>query len=46
YDFTLSSLKDYNSGSVELMLQYDLKRLDGANGKNKKKNMTNPRFFM
>lgn len=46
YDFTLSSLKDYNSGSVEIMLQYDLKRVDGANGKNKKKNMTNPRFFM
>jgi type IX secretion system PorP/SprF family membrane protein len=46
YDFTLSSLKDYNSGSVELMLQYDLKRVDGAGGKSKKKNMTNPRFFM
>ena len=46
YDFTLSSLKDYNSGSVELMLQYDLRRVDGSNGKSKKKNMTNPRFFM
>jgi type IX secretion system PorP/SprF family membrane protein len=41
YDFTLSSLKDYNAGSVEVLLQYDLKQLN--NGKRK---MSNPRFFM
>lgn len=42
YDFTLSSLKDYNSGSFELMLQYDLKQLNDS----KKRKMSNPRFFM
>lgn len=41
YDFTLSSLKDYNAGSIEVLLQYDLKQLN--NGKRK---MSNPRFFM
>ena len=41
YDFTLSSLKDYNAGSIELLLQADLKK--ASNGKKK---MTNPRFFM
>ncbi|MBL7828625.1 MAG: type IX secretion system membrane protein PorP/SprF [Saprospiraceae bacterium] len=41
YDFTLSGLKDYNAGSIELLLQADLKR--ATNGKKK---MTNPRFFM
>jgi len=40
YDFTLSDIKDYSSGSVELLFQADLKR----SGKNKK--MSNPRFFM
>jgi type IX secretion system PorP/SprF family membrane protein len=45
YDFTLSKIKDYSSGSVEIMLQADLKK--SSSGKNnKKKNMTNPRFFM
>ncbi len=41
YDFSLSNLKDYNSGSVEVMLQYDLKK---ANSGRKKK--SNARFFM
>jgi type IX secretion system PorP/SprF family membrane protein len=44
YDFSLSSLKDYNAGSFEVLLQYDLKQVEG--GKGKKKKMTNPRFFM
>lgn len=45
YDFTLSKIKDYSSGSIEIMLQTDLKK--STSGKNnKKKNMTNPRFFM
>jgi type IX secretion system PorP/SprF family membrane protein len=42
YDFSLSSLKDYNAGSVEILLQADLKKA----GNGKKKKMTNPRFFM
>lgn len=41
YDFSLSELKDYTAGSIELLFQADLKR---AGGKNKK--MSNPRFFM
>ncbi|MDO8366940.1 MAG: type IX secretion system membrane protein PorP/SprF [Saprospiraceae bacterium] len=41
YDFTLSSLKDYNAGSFEVLLQYDLKQVNGG-----KKKMSNPRFFM
>jgi type IX secretion system PorP/SprF family membrane protein len=40
YDFPLSDLKDYNSGSIELMIQADLKK------PNKKKNVFSPRFFM
>ena len=43
YDFSLSNLKDYNAGSFEVLLQYDLKQVN--NGKNKKKK-TNARFFM
>lgn len=43
YDFTLSSLKDYNAGSVEVLIQADLK---DANSGGRKKKMTNPRFFM
>lgn len=39
YDFTLSDLKDYNSGSIELLVQADLK-------KQKKKNVFSPRFFL
>lgn len=38
YDFTLSRLRDYNAGSFEVLLQADLK--------SKKKNLSNPRFFM
>ncbi len=41
YDFTLSSLKDHNAGSFEVLLQYDLKQL-----KNGKRKLSNPRFFM
>jgi type IX secretion system PorP/SprF family membrane protein len=41
YDFTLSGLKDYNAGSFEVLLQYDLKQVNGG-----KKKMSNPRFFM
>ena len=44
YDFTLSRLKDYSAGSVEILLQYDLKQVSGSNKKNKK--FSNPRFFM
>ncbi len=40
YDFTLSNLKDYHAGSFELLLQYDLKRVNG------KKKKSNARFFM
>ena len=40
YDFPLSDLKDYNSGSIELMIQADLKK------PSKKKNVFSPRFFM
>lgn len=46
YDFTLSKIRDYTAGSIEVMVQADLKK-PGKNGKNnKKKKMTNPRFFM
>ncbi len=38
YDFSLSSIRDYTAGSIELLLQADLKA-----GKRK---MSNPRFFM
>lgn len=37
YDFTLSELRDYNSGSFEILLQY-CKRKD-------RERFTNPRFF-
>ncbi|HRI58265.1 MAG TPA: type IX secretion system membrane protein PorP/SprF [Saprospiraceae bacterium] len=40
YDFPLTDLKDYNSGSIELMVQADLKK------PSKKKNVFSPRFFM
>jgi len=40
YDFPFSDLKDYNSGSIELMVQADLKK------PSKKKNVFSPRFFM
>ncbi len=43
YDFTLSNIKDYSAGSFEVMLQYDLKKVEGKSGKKK---MSNPRFFM
>jgi type IX secretion system PorP/SprF family membrane protein len=38
YDFSLSNIRDYTAGSIELLLQADLKA-----GKRK---MSNPRFFM
>jgi type IX secretion system PorP/SprF family membrane protein len=37
YDFTLSQIKDYSSGSFEILLQADLKKT--------KNEMSNPRFF-
>lgn len=40
YDFPFSDLKDYSSGSVELLFQADLKK------PSKKKNVFSPRFFM
>jgi type IX secretion system PorP/SprF family membrane protein len=38
YDFPLSKIKNYSTGSVEVLLQADLKK--------RKKGMSNPRFFM
>ncbi len=38
YDFTLSGIKDYSVGSIEILVQSDLKK--------KKRKMSNPRFFM
>ncbi|HNM25662.1 MAG TPA: type IX secretion system membrane protein PorP/SprF [Saprospiraceae bacterium] len=38
YDFSLSQVRDYNAGSVEVLAQIDLKK--------KKRNMSNPRFFL
>lgn len=40
YDFTLSDLKDYSAGSIEILVQADLKK------PNKKKGVFSPRFFM
>lgn len=37
YDLTLSEIKDYSSGSLELVLRYDLK--------DEKGNLENPRYF-
>jgi hypothetical protein len=39
YDITLSSLKNYSSGSIELLVQADLK-------KQTQRKMSNPRFFL
>ena len=41
YDFVLSGIRDYTSGSVEAMVRYDLKAVEGSLGKD----MSNPRFF-
>jgi type IX secretion system PorP/SprF family membrane protein len=38
YDFPLSGIKNYTAGSVEALVQIDLKK--------RKKGMSNPRFFM
>ncbi len=40
YDFSLSRIRDYTAGSVEVLLQADLKATTG------KRKMSNPRFFM
>jgi type IX secretion system PorP/SprF family membrane protein len=40
YDFSLSDVKDHTAGSIELLFQADLKRVD------KRNKMSNPRFFM
>ena len=37
YDFTLSEIKDYTSGSFEVLLRYDIRK--------KAADMANPRFF-
>lgn len=39
YDFSLSNIKDYTAGSIEVMVLYELR-------KKSKKSMSNPRFFM
>ncbi|HMX39452.1 MAG TPA: type IX secretion system membrane protein PorP/SprF, partial [Saprospiraceae bacterium] len=41
YDFTLTNIKDYSAGSIEVLVQYELRKR--GNGS---KNMSNPRFFM
>lgn len=41
YDVLLSNMKDYSSGSIELLLQVDLKKPEKKGGR-----MSNPRFFM
>lgn len=38
YDITLSDIRDYNSGSMEILVQYCL-------GKNPEREVINPRFF-
>jgi hypothetical protein len=38
YDFGLSRLKDFNAGSIELVVLSDLKK--------RSKKMSNPRFFL
>ncbi|MBK8967124.1 MAG: type IX secretion system membrane protein PorP/SprF [Saprospiraceae bacterium] len=40
YDFSLSDVKDYTAGSIELLFQADLKKVSSRN------KMSNPRFFM
>ncbi|MBX2892774.1 MAG: type IX secretion system membrane protein PorP/SprF [Saprospiraceae bacterium] len=45
YDFSLSSIKDYNAGSMEILLQADLKKPKNGGGR-KKKDVFHPRFFM
>lgn len=42
YDFTLSKLRDYTAGSIELLIQADLKKGEGGT----RRPMSNPRFFM
>jgi len=42
YDFSLSDVKDYNSGSIELLFQADLKKQNGK----KKNGVFSPRFFL
>jgi len=39
YDFSLSDVRDYTAGSIELLFQADLKKVNG-------KRISNPRFFM
>ncbi|MFK7982794.1 MAG: PorP/SprF family type IX secretion system membrane protein [Saprospiraceae bacterium] len=41
YDLPISDIRDYNSGSIELMMSYNI----GGKGKNGDPDMTNPRFF-
>ncbi|MCS6928224.1 MAG: PorP/SprF family type IX secretion system membrane protein [Saprospiraceae bacterium] len=41
YDFSLSNIRDYTTGSIEVLLQADLRAASG-----KRQKMSNPRFFM
>jgi type IX secretion system PorP/SprF family membrane protein len=41
YDFTLSKLMDYNSGSIEVIVRYDF----GISRENVRNNFDNPRYF-
>lgn len=43
YDFTLTQIRDYSSGSFEVLLRADLKKRQ-AGGRSRK--MSNPRFFI
>jgi type IX secretion system PorP/SprF family membrane protein len=45
YDFTLSRVRDYSAGSIEVLVQTDLKA-DKKRGKKGRKNLDNPRFFL
>jgi type IX secretion system PorP/SprF family membrane protein len=45
YDFTLSRVRDYSAGSIEVLIQTDLKA-DKKRGKKGRKNLDNPRFFL
>lgn len=44
YDYTLSPLKDFSKGSVEVLLQFDLRERDATNGGGTD-DLSNPRFF-
>lgn len=45
YDFTVSGLRNYNKGSIEALVRYDLGSKNKATTDKEKKSMSNPRFF-